>query len=56
MSESIKLNIYGRNYSVKKDAFSVDPEEVAYLVNAKMRELSGAEESTQLRTWPFLPP
>jgi cell division protein ZapA len=42
MSESIKLNIYGRNYSVKKDAFSVDPEEVASLVNAKMRELSGA--------------
>ncbi len=42
MSESIKLNIYGRNYSVKKDAFSVDPEEVASLVNAKMKELSGA--------------
>ncbi|VAX33155.1 hypothetical protein MNBD_NITROSPINAE05-776 [hydrothermal vent metagenome] len=42
MSESIKLKIYGRNYSVKKDAFSVDPEEVASLVNAKMRELSDA--------------
>jgi cell division protein ZapA (FtsZ GTPase activity inhibitor) len=42
MSESIKLKIHGRNYSVKKDAFSVDPEEVASLVNAKMRELSDA--------------
>ncbi len=42
MPESVKLNIYGRNYSVKKDAFSVDPEEVASLVNSKMQELSGA--------------
>lgn len=42
MTESIKLNIHGRNYSVKRDAFSVDPEEVASLVNAKMQELSGA--------------
>jgi len=42
MPESIKLNIYGRNYSVKKDAFSVDPQEVASLVNCKMQELSGA--------------
>jgi len=42
MSESIKLKIHGRNYSVKRDAFSVDPEEVASLVNAKMRELSEA--------------
>jgi cell division protein ZapA (FtsZ GTPase activity inhibitor) len=42
MPESIKLNIHGRNYSVKRDAFSVDPEEVASLVNAKMHELSGA--------------
>ncbi len=42
MTESIKLNIHGRNYSVKKAAFSVDPEKVAALVNAKMQELSGA--------------
>ena len=42
MSESVKLSIYGRNYSVKRDAFSVDPEEVAALVNSKMQELSGA--------------
>jgi cell division protein ZapA (FtsZ GTPase activity inhibitor) len=42
MTESIKLNIHGRNYSVKKGAFSVDPEEVAALVNSKMQELSGA--------------
>ena len=42
MSESIKLNIHGRSYNVKRDAFSVDPEEVADLVNSKMQELSGA--------------
>jgi cell division protein ZapA (FtsZ GTPase activity inhibitor) len=42
MSESIKLNIYGRSYNVKRDAFSVDPEKVASLVNSKMQELSGA--------------
>ncbi len=42
MSESVKLNIYGRNYNVKRDAFSVDPEEVAALVNSKMQELSAA--------------
>ncbi len=42
MPDSVKLNIHGRSYSVKKDAFSVDPEEVAALVNSKMQELSGA--------------
>jgi len=42
MSESVKLNIYGRHYSVKRGAFSVDPEKVASMVNSKMQELSGA--------------
>ena len=41
MSESIKINIYGRKYKVKSDSFSVDPQEVASLVDSKMRELSG---------------
>lgn len=41
MSESIKINIYGRKYNVKSDSFSVDPQEVASLVDSKMRELSG---------------
>ena len=42
MAESIKLNIHGRSYSVKKDAFSIDPEKVASLVNSKMQELAEA--------------
>ncbi len=42
MSESVKLNIHGRSYIVKKAAFSIDPEEVATLVNSKMHELSEA--------------
>jgi len=41
MSQSIKINIYGRKYSVKSDSFSVDPHEVASLVDSKMLELSG---------------
>jgi cell division protein ZapA len=41
MPDSINLNIHGRTYKVKRDAFSVDPEEVAKMVNAKMKELSG---------------
>ncbi len=48
MSESIKINIYGRKYNVKSDSFSVDPHEVASLVDSKMLELSetGAIKST----------
>lgn len=42
MPDTVKLNIHGRNYSVKRAAFSVDPEEVAALVNSKMQELSAA--------------
>lgn len=42
MPDSVKLNIYGRSYSVKSDAFSVDPQQVAAMVDAKMKELSGA--------------
>ena len=48
MSESIKLNIYGRKYNVKSGSFSVDPHEVASIVDSKMLELSrtGAIKST----------
>ncbi len=41
MSESVEIKIQGKKYTVKSDSFSVDPNEVASLVDTKMQELSG---------------
>ncbi|GJL77636.1 MAG: hypothetical protein NPINA01_06250 [Nitrospinaceae bacterium] len=46
MSESLKINIYGREYNVKSDSFSVDPHEVANVVDSKMQELSRVATKT----------
>lgn len=46
MSESIKIHICGREYNVKSDSFSVDPEEVAAVVDSKMQELSRVAKKT----------
>ena len=40
MASSTQIKIYGKTYNIKSAAFSVDPEEVASFVDAKMRELS----------------
>ncbi|MFQ5449387.1 MAG: cell division protein ZapA [Nitrospinaceae bacterium] len=40
MAASTKITIYGKTYHIKSDSFSVDPHEVAALVDSKMQELS----------------
>ncbi len=46
MSSSTVIKINGKTYKIKNGSFSVDPQQVANLVDAKMRELSGARGST----------
>ena len=46
MASSKKIQIYGKNYSLKSSLSEVDAEEVASYVDAKMKELANARSKT----------
>ena len=46
MASSKKIQIYGKNYSLKSSSSEVDAEEVASYVDAKMKELANARSKT----------
>lgn len=43
MASSVQVKIYGKTYRIKDGSTSVDPHELADLVNSKMQELSKAK-------------
>ena len=46
MSNSKKIQIYGKTYSLKSSSSEVDAEEVAGYVDSRMRELATARSKT----------
>ena len=46
MASSKKIQIYGKNYSLKSSLSEVGAEEVASYVDAKMKELANARSKT----------
>ena len=46
MSSSKKIQIYGKNYSLKSSSSEMDAEEVAGYVDSRMRELATARSKT----------
>jgi cell division protein ZapA len=46
MSSIKKIQIYGKNYSLKSSSSEVDAEEVAGYVDSRMRELATARSKT----------
>jgi len=46
MTNSKKIQIYGKTYSLKSSSAEVDAEEVAYYVDSRMKELAAAGGKT----------
>ncbi len=46
MNSSTEIKVHGKTYRIKSGSFSVDPQQVANLVDSKMRELSGPSGGT----------